>query len=77
MPIECGYYLNLTRKTVNNMKLTNEEIKEIADRMDDLMWEGFHDIVYDVYLQREESFLDEEISDSDVIKVRKELNKYI
>ena len=59
------------------MKLTDEEIKEIADRMDDLMWEGFHDIVYDVYLQREESFLDEEISDSDVIKVRKELKKYI
>ena len=59
------------------MQLTDEEIKEIADRMDDLMWEGFHDIVYDVYLQREESFLDEEISDSDVIKVRKELKKYI
>ena len=59
------------------MKLTDEEIKEIADRMDDLMWEGFTDIVYDVYLQREESFLDEEISDSDVIKVRKELKKYI
>ena len=59
------------------MKLTDKEIKEIADRMDDLMWEGFHDIVYDVYLQREDSFLDEEISDSDVIKVRKELNKYI
>ena len=60
-----------------DMQLTDEEIKEIADRMDDLMWEGFHDIVYDVYLQREESFLDEEISDSDVIKVRKELKKYI
>ena len=59
------------------MKLTDEEIKEIADRMDDLMWEGFQDIVYDVYLQREDSFLDEEISDSDVIKVRKELKKYI
>ena len=60
-----------------DMQLTDEEIKEIADRMDDLMWEGFHDIVYDVYLQRENSFLDEEISDSDVIKVRKELKKYI
>ena len=59
------------------MKLTDEEIKEIADRMDDLMWEGFYDIVYDVYLQREKSFLDEEISHSDVIKVRKELKKYI
>ena len=32
------------------MKLTDEEIKEIADRMDDLMWEGFTDIVYDLSL---------------------------
>ena len=31
-----------------DMQLTDEEIKEIADRMDDLMWEGFHDIVDDV-----------------------------
>ena len=60
-----------------DMKLTDEEIKEIADRMDDLMWEGFHDIVSDVYLQREDSFLDAEILDSDVIKVRKELKKYM
>ena len=60
-----------------DMKLTDEEIKEIADRMDDLMWEGFHDIVDDVYLLREESFLDAEISDSDVLKVRKELKKYM
>ena len=62
------------------MKLTDEEIKEIADRMDDLMWHGFNDIVYDVYLQRddeEESFIDAEISDSDVLKVKKELKKYM
>jgi len=59
------------------MKLTDEEIKDIAVRMDDLMWEGFTDIVYDVYLQREESFLDAEISDSDVLRVRKELKKYM
>ena len=62
------------------MQLTDEEIKEIADRMDDLMWHGFHDIVYDVYLQRddeEESFIDAEISDSDVLKVKKELKKYM
>jgi hypothetical protein len=45
------------------MKLTDEEIKEIADRMDDLMWEGFHDIVYDVYRQREDSSHRREILD--------------
>tara|TARA_R110002126_G_scaffold22710_2_gene80573 strand:+ start:106 stop:285 length:180 start_codon:yes stop_codon:yes gene_type:complete len=59
------------------MKLTDEEIKEIADRMDDLMWEGFQDIVDDVYRQREDSSYDYEIWDEDIIKVRKELKKYI
>jgi len=57
------------------MQLTDEEIKEIADRMDDLMWEGFHDIVDDVYRQREDSSYDYEIWDEDIIKVRKELKK--
>ena len=58
-----------------DMQLTDEEIKEIADRMDDLMWEGFHDIVDDVYRQREDSSHDYEIWDEDIIKVRKELKK--
>ena len=60
-----------------DMQLTDEEIKEIADHMDDLMWEGFHDIVDDVYRQREDSSYDYEIQDEDIIKVRKELKKYI
>jgi hypothetical protein len=60
-----------------DMQLTDEEIKEIADRMDDLMWEGFHDIVDDVYRQREDSSYDYEIWDEDIIKVRNELRKYI
>jgi hypothetical protein len=58
-----------------DMQLTDEEIKEIADRMDDLMWEGFHDIVDDVYRQREDSSYDYEIWDEDIIKVRNELKK--
>lgn len=57
------------------MQLTDEEIKEIADRMDDLMWEGFHDIVDDVYRQREDSSYDYEIWDEDIIKVKTELKK--
>ena len=60
-----------------DMQLTDEEIKEIADRMDDLMWEGFQDIVDDVYRQREDSSYDYEIWDEDIIKVRKELKKHI
>ena len=59
------------------MQLTDDEIKEIADRMDDLMWHGFTDIVDDVYRQREDSSYDYEIWDEDIIKVRKELKKYI
>ena len=50
------------------MQLTDEEIKEIADRMDDLMWHGFTDIVDDVYRQREDSSYDYEIWDEDIIK---------
>ena len=57
------------------MNLTKEEISEIANRMDDLMWHGFHDIVYDVYLEREDSVFDLEISDEDVAKIRKELKQ--
>ena len=57
------------------MKLTDEEIKEIADRLDDLMWHGFTDVVDDVYRNRAESDDDYEISDEDIIKVRKELKK--
>ena len=57
------------------MKLTDEEIKEIADRLDDLMWHGFTDVVDDVYRNRAESDDDYEISDEDIIKVRKELLK--
>tara|TARA_R110000822_G_scaffold286751_2_gene408053 strand:- start:343 stop:522 length:180 start_codon:yes stop_codon:yes gene_type:complete len=57
------------------MKLTDEEIKEIADRLDDLMWHGFTDVVDDVYRNRSESDDDYEISDEDILKVRKELLK--
>tara|TARA_R110000824_G_scaffold318113_1_gene505362 strand:- start:701 stop:880 length:180 start_codon:yes stop_codon:yes gene_type:complete len=57
------------------MNLTKEEISAIADRMDDLMWQGFYDIVYDVYLQREDSVLDLEISDEDVAKIKTELKR--
>jgi hypothetical protein len=57
------------------MKLTDEEIKEIADRLDDLMWHGFTDVVDDVYRNRAESDDDYEISDEDILKVRKELLK--
>jgi len=57
------------------MNLTKEEISEIANRMDDLMWHGFHDIVYDVYLQREDSVFDLEISDEDVAKIKTELKR--
>ena len=59
------------------MNLTNEEIKDIADRMDHIMWVSFHDIVCDVYLQRTNTSDDWEISDVDIIKVKQELKKYL
>ena len=59
------------------MKLTNEEIFAIAYRLDEIIGDNFHDAVYDIYLQREESFLDEEISDEDIQKIKNELKEIL
>ena len=57
------------------MKLTKEEITAIADRLDDIIGTHFHDVVYDVYLQRERRLGDEDYSDEDVKKIKDELKR--
>lgn len=70
------------------VELSDEEIVDIADciisfaacnssRMDQVMWDNFHDIVTNVYLQRTYTDDDWEISDTDIIKVKNELQKYL
>tara|TARA_R110000764_G_scaffold3837_2_gene15798 strand:+ start:63 stop:242 length:180 start_codon:yes stop_codon:yes gene_type:complete len=57
------------------MKLTNEEILSVADRLDEVIGDHFHDAVFDVYLQRDKVYLDEEIADEDIIKIKAELKR--
>ncbi len=57
------------------MKLTNEEISSVADRLDQIIGDHFHDAVFDVYLQRDKVYLDEEIADEDIIKIKAELKR--
>jgi hypothetical protein len=57
------------------MNLTKEEIDIIAIRLDAHIWNVFHDVVYEIYLEREDSVLDLEISDEDVAKIKTELKR--
>jgi len=57
------------------MNLTKEEIVAIADRLDDIIGTHFHDAVYEIYLQREGAYLDEDYSDEDVRKIKEELKR--
>ena len=58
------------------MNLTKDEIIAIADRLDAHIWNVFHDVVNDIYLEREvEGFHDSEISDEDVQKIKDELKR--
>lgn len=57
------------------MNLTDDEISVIADRLDDLLKSALVDTVYDVYLQREDSVLDGEISENDILRVITEIKR--
>jgi succinate dehydrogenase/fumarate reductase flavoprotein subunit len=59
------------------VELSDEEIVEIADQMDKVMWDNFHYIVTNVYLQRTYTNKNWEISDDDIIRVKNELRKYL
>lgn len=59
------------------VELSDEEIVDIADRMDQVMWDNFHNIVTNVYLQRTYTNDDWEICDDDIVRVKNELQKYL
>jgi hypothetical protein len=62
------------------IKLTNEEIESISGRLDELMWSNFHDTLLNVIFERE-NFNDNngewDVSDEDIIKIKKQLLKQI
>ena len=55
------------------MRLTNEEIVAIADLLDDKLGTYFHDAIWDIYLQRKYPYLDAEVSEEDIQKIKTEL----
>ena len=62
------------------MKLTKEEISAIADHLNEIISDHFHDAIYYVYLQRDDidvakDFSDEGFSDEDVKKIKNELKR--
>lgn len=58
------------------MKLTNEEIQEIAYRLEDVIGHEFHDTMYHVIWNRED-YNDEEVCDEDINKIKKQLSKLL
>ena len=57
------------------MKLTNEEILSVADRLDEVIGNNFHDAIYDICVHRLREDNDYEISDEDVRKIKAELKR--
>ena len=57
------------------MNLTKEEISAIADHLDEVIGNHFHDAIYYVYLQRDNINVDEDFSDEDVKKIKNKLKR--
>jgi hypothetical protein len=58
------------------MELTIEEIVSIANRLDEVIGNAFHDAIYNILLEREEDTM-EEVSDEDIQRIKDELKKYL
>ena len=59
------------------MKLTKEEIEEIAGNLDDIIGKYFLDTVNDVYFNRNDAKDGWFIEDEDIYKIKKELKLYL
>ena len=60
------------------MKLTEEEITAIADRLDDVIGDHFHDAMWNTLSEREFTLgqdYNTEVSDEDVKKIKDELKR--
>jgi len=59
------------------MELTVEEIVSIANRLDEVIGNAFHDAINSTLLEREEGDTIEEVSDEAIQKIKDELKKYL
>jgi hypothetical protein len=58
------------------MKLTWEETKEIANRLDEIISNNFHDAMYNVIWERKERYYTE-VSDEDILAIKEQLKRIL
>ena len=58
------------------MKLTWEEIKEIANRLDEIVGNHFHEAMYDTILEREGNE-ELEVTDEDILAIKEQLKRIL
>ena len=54
------------------MILTNEEIKSIANRLDEIIGDNFHDAMWNTLSERDVDY-NFEVSDEDILKIKEQL----
>ena len=59
------------------MRLTDAEVIAVADRLDEIIGDHFHDAVYDVILQRHGGNAYDHVSDGDIRRIKEELKLYL
>jgi len=58
------------------MSLTKEEIEAIADRLEEIIGDHFHDAIYStLHGWRSDEDLEGEVSDEDIRKIKNELKR--
>tara|TARA_R110000824_G_scaffold391328_1_gene589037 strand:- start:1247 stop:1423 length:177 start_codon:yes stop_codon:yes gene_type:complete len=58
------------------MKLTWEEIKDIANRLDEVIANNFHDAMYATIFEREGNE-ELEVSDEDILAIKEQLKRIL
>ncbi len=59
------------------MKLTWDEIKEIANRLDEVVANNFHSVIMDVMVERMTNENDGDIEDEDIIQIKEQLRRIL
>jgi len=58
------------------MKLTWEEIKDIANRLDEIIGDNFHDAMWNTISERGVDY-DFEVSDEDILLIKEQLKRIL
>ena len=59
------------------MKLTWDEIKEITNRLDEVVANNFHSVIMDVMVERMANENDGDIEDEDILQIKEQLRRIL